>query len=312
MRRSSEGLIAPRAALLQNVRRPRAKPVGAAPSRRCGARVKASSRRGRRSYKTSGASSEACGSRALAAMRRSGEGLIAPRAALLQNVRGLERSLWEPRPRGDAALERRPHRAEDGAPTKRQEASNEACGSRALAAMRRWIESLIAPRAALLQNVRGLERSLWEPRPRGDAALDRKPHRAEGGAPTKRQGPRTKPVGAAPSRRCGAGSKASSRRGRRSYKTSGASNEACGSRALAAMRRSSEGLIAPRTALLQNVRRPRAKPVGAAPSRRCGRLSGALATLLFERFGALVYRFAQRFARFEVGHALFRDRHALA
>jgi len=25
---------------------------------------------------------------------------------------------------------------------------------------------------------------VWEPRPRGEGALDRKPHRAEGGAPT--------------------------------------------------------------------------------------------------------------------------------
>jgi len=61
------------------------------------------------------------------------------------------------------------------------------CGSRALAAMRRSIKSPIAPRAALLQRWPSLTTTenlrVWEPRPRGDAAIDQEPYRAEAALP---------------------------------------------------------------------------------------------------------------------------------
>jgi hypothetical protein len=146
-----------------------------------------------------------------AAMERLIESRIAPRAAL---PHGRRSHMGGPPTWAALAHERRSHMS--GAPPKFIRGSPTSCGSRALAAMQRLIDSRIAPRAALphgrpSHKIRpGLAGSLWEPRPRGDAAPDRQPNRAEGGAPTWAALPQNSPrarrqsVGAAPSRRCGA------------------------------------------------------------------------------------------------------------
>ena len=107
------------------------------------------------------------------------------------------RALWEPRPRGDAALDQRPHRAEGGAPTplaqavgrthlalgrplwkpRRRVDGERLCGSRALAAMQRSINGRIAPRAALPQKLAASCRGR-----RSHTSHKSRPHRPWGGA----------------------------------------------------------------------------------------------------------------------------------
>jgi len=113
---------------------------------------------------------QGCGSRALAAMGRLIECRIAPRAALPQKIQQIG--------------PRRPSH-------KKSASRGQGCGSRALAAIGPWCKG-----CACLQAASGRGRpshkkasrppaGVWEPRPRGDGALHRTLHRAEGGAPTK-------------------------------------------------------------------------------------------------------------------------------
>jgi hypothetical protein len=57
-------------------------------------------------------------------------------------------------------------------------------GSRALAAMQRLIKSPISPGRCSHKKSQGMGKGEWEPHPRGESALDQKPDRAGGGAPT--------------------------------------------------------------------------------------------------------------------------------
>jgi hypothetical protein len=198
--------------------------VGAAPSRRCGAGSTA----------------------AIAPGRRSHHFALANSSASSKGTRGLA-GVWEPRPRGDAALDRQPPSRRGGAPTTWRlqtavpaqrapeawqgvgAAPSRRCGAGSTAAIapgRRSHHLALANSSASSKGARGLA-GVWEPRPRGDAALDRQPPSRRGGAPTtwrlqtavpaQRAPEAWQGVGAAPSRRCGAGSTAAIAPGRRSH-----------------------------------------------------------------------------------------------
>ncbi len=146
-------------------------------------------------------------------------------------------ALWERRPRRDAATDQALHRCEGAAPTL---SVGPAPGlSKLLRALSLW-ESLVfvgVPRLC------GSASSLWERRPRRDAATDQALHRCEGAAPTlpSRLCPGLSKllralslweslvfVGAPPSARCGHRSSAASLRGRSSHTPQSALPRACG------------------------------------------------------------------------------------
>ena len=217
--------------------------MGAPPSARCGRRSSAASLRGRSSHTPQSALPGPV--EVVKSLVLMGEPCLCGSAS----------SLWERRPRRDAATDQALHRCEGAAPT---------IPSRLCPGSVEVVKSLVLMGKPGLC---GSALSLWERRPRRDAATDQALHRCEGAAPTPPSWLCIGPVemmkslvfvGAPPSARCGDRSSAASLRGRSSHTPKLALHRTCrndeepclcGSAALGAMQPPIERCIAARARL---------------------------------------------------------------